>query len=80
MRKGGITETREYFSTVNRVNAEEGLVIVRGDTEEEISLPPILEQYQKASLGIYKLKFCNYSVENPDYLATWAVYPPSRGG
>lgn len=71
--KGEISETREYFGVVDRINADEGLVIIRGDTEEEMSLPPMLEHYQKAKPGTYNLKSCDYAVEDPDYLATWVV-------
>ena len=78
--KDEVTGTTEYFGYVKRINSEEGLVIERGDTEEEMSLPPMLEQYEKASPGTYNLKSCDYSIENPDYLATWSVYPSSAKG
>ena len=78
--KDEVTGLQEYFGVVTRINETEGLVIISGDNDEEIGLPPMLEQYEVAGPGIYNLKSCDYSVENPDFLATWTVYPPSYSG
>ena len=67
-KKDEVIGATEYFGYVKRINSEEGLVIERGDNKEEMSLPPMLEQYEKASPSIYNLKSCDYSIENPDYL------------
>ena|ERR1044071_4259700 len=70
-----ITDIRQYFGIVDRINTQEGLVIVRGDNQEEMSLPPRLGWYRRARPGIYNLKSSNYSVRDPDYVATLSVYP-----
>lgn len=38
----------------------------------------MLEQYQIAEPGIYNLKSSNIAIENPDFLATFFVYPPVK--
>lgn len=66
----------QYFGRVLRINLREGLVISRGDTGEEMSLPPMLERYEPAEKGKYKLKSTGRTVKNPDYMAAWTIYPP----
>jgi hypothetical protein len=72
---GEVVDNQQYFGTVLRINAQEGLVIASGENGEEITLPPMLERYAAAAPGIYNLK-SGHSVENPDYLSTWRVHPP----
>lgn len=71
-----IVGIEQYFGKVLRINLHEGLVISRGDTGEEMSLPPLLERYEEAKKGEYRLKATGLVVKDPDYLATWTLYPP----
>lgn len=66
----------QYFGTVLRVSEEEGLIILRGDTGEEMWLPPALDHYEHAAPGEYRLRSTGQVVTNPDYLATFNRYPP----
>lgn len=75
-RSENVLGLEQYFGIVLRVNLDEGLVISRGDTGEEMSLPPMLERYEEAEKGEYQLKTTGFVVKDPDYLATWTVYPP----
>lgn len=72
--EGEETGLDQFFGKVLRINADDGLVICRGDNGEEMSLPPMLEYYNPASPGIYSLKASSHKVTDPDYLATWVVH------
>ncbi|WP_434032021.1 hypothetical protein [[Pseudomonas] boreopolis] len=76
---GRVLDDQQYFGTVLRINAEEGLVIASGIDGSEINLPPYLEQYSPADPGTYKLKSIDRVVTDPDYISTWRVYPPANG-
>lgn len=71
---GNVVDHRQYFGTVLRINAHEGLVIAIGVDGEEIGLPPYLDQYTHADPGVYRLKSIDQVVTNPDYISTWRVY------
>ena len=77
---GQVLDDQQFFGTVLRVNAKDGLVIASGLDGSEVSLPPYLEQYSPADPGTYTLKSIDRVVTNPDYISTWRVYPPTNGG
>ncbi len=79
-RAGNVVDDRQYFGTVLRINAQEGLVLASGVDGAEIGLPPDLEQYSPAAPGIYTLTSMDRVVTDPDYLATWRVHPPAGNG
>jgi len=75
----GDLEAFEQFSgKVLRINNEDGLVVLRDDSNEEFSLPPDLDHYQKAKPGEYKLAESETVVTNPDFVVEWDIYPPDK--
>ncbi len=68
----------QFFGTIVRINADEGLVVLREDNGEEFNLPPELDHYQQAKPGSYQLVESDIIIENPDYLVDWSLYPPGE--
>ena len=68
---GEIIGYEQYYGTILRISEAEGMIILRGDNNEEMWLPPALEEYKAAEPGDYRLKSTGLVVSNPDYLATW---------
>jgi hypothetical protein len=66
----------QYFGTVVRISETDGLIIRRGDTGEEMWLPPALDAYQRAASGEYRLNATGQVVVDPDFVATFTRYPP----
>ncbi len=75
---GDLEAFEQFCGPILRINNEDGLVVMRGDTNEEFSLPPDLDHYQLASPGDYKLAESDALVTNPDYLVEWDIYPPDK--
>jgi len=69
-----ILSEEEVHGKVLRVDQDDGVVIIL-ENGNEFSLPPLLDTYQKADEGIYKLKTTNEEIKNPDYIATFYVSP-----
>lgn len=76
-RRDEVEGHEQYFGTVLRISEEDGLIIRRGDTGEEMWLPPALDAYQRAASGEYRLKATGQVVVDPDYYATFTRYPPN---
>ena len=80
MDKFGYLEAFDQFTGQSlRINNEDGLVVMRADTQQEMNLPPDLAHYQPAEPGDYKLAESDKIVSNPDYLVEWDIYPPDAG-
>ncbi len=73
---GDLEAFEQFAGQILRINNEDGLVVMREDTQEEMSLPPDLDHYQSAKPGDYKLAESDKIVSNPDYLVEWDIYPP----
>ena len=67
-----VSSTEQIHGKVLRASEDEGLVILLSNGNE-FALPPLLNCYQPADEGIYKLKSTNEEVNNPDYIATFNV-------
>jgi hypothetical protein len=76
-RRDEVAGHEQYFGTVLRISEAGGLIIRRGDTGEEMWLPPALDAYQRAATGEYRCNATGQVVVDPDFLATFARYPPS---
>ena len=76
---GDLDAFEQFAGQILRINNEDGLVVMRTDTQEEMSLPPDLDHYQPAEPGDYKLVESETVVSNPDYLVEWDIYPPDKG-
>ena len=63
----------EYFGIVLKASQTDGIVLKRYGVGDIVSLPPMLENYEKAKPGIYTLKSSGLKIENPDYTCTWRV-------
>lgn len=64
----------QYFGTILRIGEDEGVIILRGDTGEEMWLPPALEYYEAANPGEYHLRSTGQVVVNPDYVVRFNKY------
>jgi hypothetical protein len=74
-RDESILGEEQYFGTILRISEADGMIIRRGDTQEEMWLPPALDHYVPADPGEYRLRSTGQVVVDPDYLATWTRYP-----
>lgn len=74
-RKEEIIGQEQYFGTVLRISERDGLIIRRGDTGEELWLPPAIHLYEPAKPGEYRLRSTGQIVSNPDYVASFTKYP-----
>jgi len=66
-----------FHGRVARASTAEG-VILQTASGEEIWLPPDFDSYHPADPGEYRLRSTGEVVVNPDYTATWTVWPPDR--
>lgn len=64
----------QYFGTILRIGEDEGVIILRSDTGEEMWLPPALEFYEAAEPGEYHLRSTGQVVINPDYIVRFNKY------
>ena len=76
-KKGEKLETIQFHGKILRVNARDGIVILRADTNQEYALPPDLRSIFKAAPGEYKLRSTGEVVINPDYSTMWTITAPS---
>lgn len=74
---GNVVEQRQFHGRVARASTAEG-VILQTASGEEIWLPPDFDSYHPADPGEYRLRSTGEVVVNPDYTATWTVWPPDR--
>jgi len=75
---GDLEAFEQFFGPILRINNEDGLVVKRGDTDEEFSIPPDLDHYQVAKPGDYKFAESDTIVSNPDFVVEWDIYPPEK--
>ena len=75
---GDLEAFEQFFGPIVRINTDDGLVIMRGDTNEEFSIPPDLDHYLPATPGDYKLAESDKIISNPDFLVEWDIYPPDK--
>ena len=75
---GDLEAFEQFFGPILRIDNEDGLVVKRGDTDEEFSIPPDLDHYQIAKPGDYKLAESDTIVSNPDFVVEWDIYPPDK--
>ena len=73
---GDLEAFEQFTGKILRVTNDDGLVVMREDTEKEFSLPPDLDHYQVAKPGEYKLAETDVVISNPDYVVEWDIYPP----
>lgn len=73
---GDLDAFEQFSGPIVRIDNEDGLVVHRGDTGEDFSLPPDLDHYQIAKSGDYKLAESETVINDPDYVVEWDIYPP----
>ena len=72
-----VLRVEQFHGKVIRVSKSEGIIVLLGTSNEERWLPPDLSRLEVASPGEYRLRSTGEVVVDPDYLATWTVYPPA---
>lgn len=70
-----VLRLEQFHGQVVRVSESEGIIVLLGGSNEERWLPPDLSRLEVASPGEYRLKSTGEVVVDPDYLATWTIYP-----
>jgi len=75
---GDLEAFEQFAGPIVRIDNEDGLVVLRGDTNEEFSIPPDLDHYLPAKPGDYKLAESETIISNPDFLVEWDIYPPDK--
>jgi hypothetical protein len=72
---GQVQGLEQYAGTVLRISADEGVVLADEDDGHERYLPPMLDQYQRAEPGEYRMRNSGMIVVDPDYLTAWDLRP-----
>ncbi|HDS1138134.1 TPA: hypothetical protein QDZ75_002170 [Stenotrophomonas maltophilia] len=71
---GQVQGLEQYAGTVLRISAVEGVVLADENDGHERYLPPMLDHYQPAEPGEYRMRSSGMIVVDPDYLATWDLH------
>ncbi len=71
---GQVQGLEQYAGTVLRISADEGVVLADEDDGHERYLPPMLDQYQRAETGEYRMRNSGMIVVDPDYLTAWDLH------
>ncbi|UUS14199.1 hypothetical protein NMB32_20750 [Stenotrophomonas sp. CD2] len=74
---GQVQGLEQYAGTVLRISADEGVVLADEDDGHERYLPPMLDQYQRAEPGEYRMRNSGMIVVDPDYLTAGTCTPSS---
>ena len=64
---GQVKGLEQYAGTVLRISADEGVVLADENDGHERYLPPMLDQYQPAEPGEYRMRTSGMIVVDPDY-------------
>jgi len=73
-----VTRREQFHGEVVRATKSGGIILRLNDSTEERALPPDLSVIEEADPGEYRLKSTGELVINPDYVATWTVYPAKK--
>ena len=70
-------ETDQFFGTVEAADPRKGvtLLLMGSRSGERFRFPPDLRVFSEANPGSYRLRASGETVEDPDYLAVWEIYP-----
>jgi hypothetical protein len=77
---GNPVSQEQFHGTIKRISRQEGLVLLLAGTDTERSLPPEVSLLETANPGEYRLRTTGEVVMNPDFTATWSVYPEGYRG
>ena len=67
---------KQWWGTVEKAAAGEGIRVNLGDSSETAVFPPDLRAVTRAAPGAYHLKGSGEIVNDPDFLATWICVEP----
>ena len=67
----------QFHGEIIRASRDGGIIVLLHNSEERW-LPPDLSRIETAGPGEYRLKSTGEIVKDPDYVATWTVYPPEQ--
>ena len=73
--EGQVALLEQFHGTISRVSLEDGVVIKLMNSDQERTIPPDFSCMEMARAGQYRLANTGEIVEDPDYIATWDVYP-----
>ena len=78
--EGQVASLEQFHGTISRVSLEEGVAIRLNGSNQERIIPPDFSCMEMARVGQYRLANTGEVVEDPDYIATWSVYPKGYKG
>ena len=73
-----VTSFEEFHGEIVRASRDGGIIVRIDGSAEERWVPPDLSHLHTAAPGNYSLKSTGEVVVDPDFTATWTVYPPVR--
>jgi hypothetical protein len=75
---GNVSSQVQVHGVIESASARDGIQIaLRGVCEGQLwTMPPALDAIHPATRGRYTLRTTGETVDDPDLLATWDVYPP----
>lgn len=78
---GELIEYENFYGNVVSTHPTEGIVLrLLGSRDgESYSLPPMLDPFEPAEPGTYRLKSSDDTVSDPDFIATWTVHNANNG-
>lgn len=75
-----VVSLEQFHGVISRIGLNEGIVIKLNGLSEERTIPPDFSCLEMARPGQYRLTNSGEVVEDPDYIATWNVYPKGYKG
>lgn len=77
-RANEVTSFEQFHGEIIRASRDGGIIVRLDGSAEERWVPPDLSHLHTAVPGNYHLKATGEVVVDPDFVATWTVYPPVR--
>jgi hypothetical protein len=67
---------KQVHGIIDRINMHEGIVVILHGSNEQLRLPPWVDDLEPAAPGDYRFKSTGEVVSNPDYKCSWLVKSP----
>ena len=72
-------EAEQFYGTVETVDPTKGITLelMGSRAGDRFRFPPDLSVFSEADPGSYRLRASGETVDDPDYLAVWEIFPPA---
>jgi hypothetical protein len=73
---GAVHHRIQLHGVVTRAIENEGIFLRVSGKDEEFSVPPEPDAFERAPRGVYTLRSTGEAVHDPDFTARWTVHTP----